>query len=645
MAQKTSFFNWGLSRSWLKRCWPLWTTYLAAWLIALPQSVPELRRYSDILSYTVNVNTNVVRLGQNMAEMSIFAGIIAAMLMYSYMYSSRSCGMMNALPVRRETVFTTAFITGLVPFIVADVIVIAAAWAVYARTGVVETKNIFLALGFAVMGNIAFYGFAAFCAVLTGSLVVLPVVYLVLGCAAAVVELGVQSVLGSLIYGFSAGRSCGTALSPIIAVIDNVSVGQETVYTMEGRYELTGDLIVNGTALMAAYCAAGLILAVCALFIYRRRDMERAGDVVAIPVLKPIFKYCMTFGCAIVLAISPELFGSGYTVRSAAATALVVLAMLLGGAFVGYFVSEMLMQKTLSVFRGKWRGFVVSCAVIIVLTLGAELDVTGYERRTPDPADVESVSFTYYGTDEKIRQPENIAGIVAFHEEVIAQKDINESAEDTQWLSIEYTLRSGKEMKRVYNIADDAENRADPDSNVRRLAAVLNTQEAVDYRIDFAHGRAVTPADVDYAVISGGYMDEDGEWKNVSAELTADEAARFYNECVVPDSKDSHMGYMWTVLDEEYFDTESYLGFDLQLRMVRGSIYDFTGMDSTYITIPIDAARCTAWIEENTDLPLMTLRESDPESAAEQLTRTVPTTETAIGVIGGADGPTAIFVK
>lgn len=645
MAQKTSFFNWGLSRSWLKRCWPLWTTYLAAWLIALPQSVPELRRYSDILSYTVNVNTNVVRLGQNMAEMSIFAGIIAAMLMYSYMYSSRSCGMMNALPVRRETVFATAFITGLVPFIVADVIVIAAAWAVYARTGVVETKNIFLALGFAVMGNIAFYGFAAFCAVLTGSLVVLPAVYLVLGCAAAVVELGVQSVLGSLIYGFSAGRSCGTALSPIIAVIDNVSVGQETVYTMEGRYELTGDLIVNGTALMAAYCAAGLILAVCALFIYRRRDMERAGDVVAIPVLKPIFKYCMTFGCAIVLAISPELFGSGYTVRSAAATALVVLAMLLGGAFVGYFVSEMLMQKTLSVFRGKWRGFVVSCAVIIVLTLGAEMDVTGYERRTPDPADVESVSFTYYGTDEKIRQPENIAGIVAFHEEVIAQKDINESAEDTQWLSIEYTLRSGKEMKRVYNIADDAENRADPDSNVRRLAAVLNTQEAVDYRIDFTHGRAVTPADVDYAVISGGYMDEDGEWKNVSAELTADEAARFYNECVVPDSKDSHMGYMWTVLDEEYFDTESYLGFDLQLRMVRGSIYDFTGMDSTYITIPIDAARCTAWIEENTDLPLMTLRESDPESAAEQLTRTVPTTETAIGVIGGADGPTAIFVK
>ncbi len=301
MARRTSFFNWGLSRSWLKRCWPLWTAYLAEWLIALPQSVPELRRYSDILSYTAAVNRSVVSFGQSMAQASIIVGIIAAMVMYSYMYSSRACGMMNALPVRRETVFTTAFVTGLAPLLLADVIIIGAVCAVYARTGVVETKNVFLALGFAVMGNVAFFGFATFCAVLTGSLVVLPAVYLVLGFAAAVAEYAVHVVLGSLMYGFNAGVSYGTALSPIVAVADNISVSQETVNTADGRYELTGGLVVNGTALIAAYCAAGLILAVCALFIYRRRDMERAGDVVAIPVLKPIFKYCMTFGCAMFL--------------------------------------------------------------------------------------------------------------------------------------------------------------------------------------------------------------------------------------------------------------------------------------------------------------------------------------------------------
>ncbi len=643
MARRTSFFNWGLSRSWLKRCWPLWTAYLAEWLIALPQSVPELRRYSDILSYTAAVNRSVVSFGQSMAQASIIVGIIAAMVMYSYMYSSRACGMMNALPVRRETVFTTAFVTGLAPLVLADVIIIGAVCAVYARTGVVETKNVFLALGFAVMGNVAFFGFATFCAVLTGSLVVLPAVYLVLGFAAAVAEYAVHVVLGSLVYGFNAGVSYGTALSPIVAVADNISVSQETVNTADGRYELTGGLVVNGTALIAAYCAAGLILAVCALFIYRRRDMERAGDVVAVPVLKPIFKYCMTFGCALVLAISPELFSGGYAVRPGAATALVVLAMLLVGAFAGYFVSEMLMQKTLRVFRGHWRGFAVSCAVIIALTLGAELDATGYERRTPDPADVESVSLTYYGEQVELSRPENIAAVVGFHEEVIAQKGANEGAADRQWLGVEYTLRDGKHMKRDYSIADGAENRTDPDSNIRRLGAVLNTQEAVDSRIDFARGRAVTPASIAYAAISGAYMDEKGEWRNVAAELTAEQAVQLYNECVVPDSKDSRLGHVWTVQDDEYFDTVGNLSLDIQLRMERGRINEYAMRDYAYITLTMDAARCAAWLEENTDLTLLPLRESDPDyAAAAQLP--VMTREAAIGVIGGADGPTEIFV-
>lgn len=643
MARRTSFFNWGLSRSWLKRCWPLWTAYLAEWLIALPQSVPELRRYSDILSYTAAVNRSVVSFGQSMAQASIIVGIIAAMVMYSYMYSSRACGMMNALPVRRETVFTTAFVTGLAPLLLADVIIIGAVCAVYARTGVVETKNVFLALGFAVMGNVAFFGFATFCAVLTGSLVVLPAVYLVLGFAAAVAEYAVHVVLGSLMYGFNAGVSYGTALSPIVAVADNISVSQETVNTADGRYELTGGLVVNGTALIAAYCAAGLILAVCALFIYRRRDMERAGDVVAVPVLKPIFKYCMTFGCALVLAISPELFSGGYAVRPGAATALVVLAMLLVGAFAGYFVSEMLMQKTLRVFRGHWRGFAVSCAVIIALTLGAELDATGYERRTPDPADVESVSLTYYGEQVELSRPENIAAVVGFHEEVIAQKGANEGAADRQWLGVEYTLRDGKHMKRDYSIADGAENRTDPGSNIRRLGAVLNTQEAVDSRIDFARGRAVTPASIAYAAISGAYMDEKGEWRNVAAELTAEQAVQLYNECVVPDSKDSRLGHVWTVQDDEYFDTVGNLSLDIQLRMERGRINEYAMRDYAYITLTMDAARCAAWLEENTDLTLLPLRESDPDyAAAAQLP--VMTREAAIGVIGGADGPTEIFV-
>ena len=52
---------------------------------------------------------------------------------------------------------------------------------------------------------------------------------------------------------------------------------------------------------MAVYAAFGLVLAALALLLFRRRAMERAGDAVAFDVLKPLFRFCMALGCAIVL--------------------------------------------------------------------------------------------------------------------------------------------------------------------------------------------------------------------------------------------------------------------------------------------------------------------------------------------------------
>ena len=629
MKQKTSFFNWGLCRSWLKRCWPLWAVYLALLLFALPQSVPEARHYTDKLFYAVEVNRSIVAVGISMAQTSIFVGIIAAMVMYSYMYSSRTCGMMNALPMRRETVFTTAFITGLAPFIIADIIAMGAAWALYARTGVVEAGNIFLALGYAVM------------------------------CTAAVVEVAVHDILGTIVYGYQSSEGLATVFSPIVAVMNSLSVSQETRFTAEGTYDLTGRLLVTGTPLMAAYCAAGLILSVCALLIYRRRDMERAGDVVAVPVLKPIFKYCMTFGCALVLAVSPSYIGTGTINASGMTAALTELALLLAGAFVGYFAAEMLMQKTLRVFRGHWCGFIVSGVIIIALTMAAELDLTGYERRTPAAGDVEWVRISNYSDDGRLSTPENIAAFVDFHREIIANKPVNEAADAHDGLTFEYRLKNGKIMTRAYNIAADAIDMADPYSNIRRLGDVMNLQEAVDYRIDFAKGRAVTSENVEYASIDGGYTDENGEWQTISLRLTPEQAAEFYNECVVPDSKDSHLGHVWPVRDDEYFDTMSYLGLQLELRreigtspnVVYNSNIDYVRTDYTYVNLTVDAARCVKWLEENSDIRLMTLREADPESAEAQLQwntvtmAQVPTRDSSVGIIGGADGPTAIFIS
>ena len=65
--------------------------------------------------------------------------------------------------------------------------------------------NLLIWLLTAVLSSLAFYGVAVFCAMLTGSLFILPLVYAVLSFAAWVAESCLHEILGALIYGFPNG--------------------------------------------------------------------------------------------------------------------------------------------------------------------------------------------------------------------------------------------------------------------------------------------------------------------------------------------------------------------------------------------------------------------------------------------------------
>ena len=74
--------------------------------------------------------------------------------------------------------------------------------------------------------------------------------------------------------------------------------------------------------------------------------------------------------------------------------AVLVIAMLPVGAFIGWFGSEMLMQKTLRVFSRGWKQYAAVCGALIVLALCAELDVTGYEKYVPPLDEIDYINFS-----------------------------------------------------------------------------------------------------------------------------------------------------------------------------------------------------------------------------------------------------------
>ena len=668
--QKTSFFNWGLSRSILKRSWPVWLAYFVLMLAVTAANLPyfNMSGITDVFAYSVDYNYSVISLGIGASQLNMVAGVVAAMTVYSFMYSSRTCGMINALPIRRETAYITAYITGLAPIVIADVLSVLAVWLIAGQTGLLYTSSLWTLAGFVLLSGVAFYSFASFCAVLTGNVFVLPAVYVVLGCVAFVVIGAVGELLSDVIYGmasnflYNGNAEFAYYLSPLVYVLDSkINIRRVTVYDEKGDSLYTGEFSVQGLDVLAVYCAVGLALCVCAVLIYRRREMERAGDVVAVPALMPVFKYCMTFGTALLFSLL--VYHNVLTnVPEGFATAVIIAALMLVGAAIGYYAAEMLMQKTLKVFNSKFTGLIVSCVILVLLTFAAELDVMGYETYVPAPEEIEKAELSAYGNETVVAEAENIAALINLHKDIIADKKLNEFAESRRYFDLTYTLKDGSIVSRSYRLSNDTEVLLDEDSNVYKLEALFSTQEAKAYYLGFeGKNYEVSARNVDSASVDGYYVvypdggEDRAEYRNVSFDLTKEQAAELY-ECILLDAKDSSLGSRWFVCDEEYYNTVSNLDFYINIkdRIWQQDMYGTRYSYYPYLSLPLtlDATRTMNWLKENTDLEPIPLAEADPEEAEEQLKPfrltkepATHTTAASIGIIGGADGPTAIFVS
>ena len=605
MKSKTSLFNKGVALNLLKRCWPLWTGYFVLLLLVTPA---VLSGRVDRLAPGEMLNYTLLNTGADVVYISMAVGVLAAMAMFNYLYSTKSCGMMNMLPLRRETMFLTAFLTGLVPMLAADVLVMLITAVLYGGR-LVYFKTLLLWLAMAVMGNISFYGFAVFCAVLTGNLVVLPVLYLVLNLTVYVAERAVRYLLSTFVYGMNASSCTLLVLSPIMELLNSLSVMPVNYIDAEGMVQVVANVYqVNGLGVLGIYCAAGLVCAALALLIYRRRQMERATDVVAVPVLKPVFKYCMTFGTAVVLAYVVYAWLVSGNVSGLAA-ALLVLLLLLVGAVMGYYAAEMLMQKTLKVFPGKWKCCLVSCLILAVLTMAWEFDLFGYERRVPEADQVESAWLVQNNTG--LTEPENIQALTQLHQSFVDNKAENESAEERYTVTVRYMLKDGGTLVRCYPIRYDQEALNDPDSDIRRYEALENVEEARINRV--VPPFPVTITNISYGDVYMSWLDEEGYYQGENLSLTDEQVFALY-QCILKDLEAGTAGRYWVGESDAYLDTVS--NIDINLEFVTG-----TGEDQKwsyiYESLCLDEENAMNWIRENTDFTVLTQRDLQREESGE----------------------------
>ena len=628
MKSGISFFNSGIAKNYLKRFWALWTAYLGILIFALPVNALNAAPAAEGMRRAMLIENAVLYSGINMVYISAAFCAAAALAVFSFMYTKRSCGMINSMPVRRETMFSTAVISGLGPMLTADVLVFAATALIFAARGEAKTEALVLWLALTVMGNVTFFGIAVFSAMLTGSALIMPLVYGIVNFAAFVAESEISWLLSKLVYGFSTVGQRLSFLSPIVKISEVLSVIRGKWSEASQTYT---EFSVTGMGYIAAYCVAGLALLALSLLLYRRRNMERAGDTAAYAPLRALFKYCMTFGTAPIFAVT--VFEGFFEKNFSGFTATVILTVFMViGAFIGYFGARMILEKTMNVFRCDWWGYVICACALIVAVFACDFDLVGYETKLPDASEVEEVAI-----GNVFAEPENIERAIALHKIFIENKSANEANHDyAQTVNFSYRMKDGSVIRRRYQMEENALTANDESSAYSLYAELQNTSEGRRQRCELAlpmSRETFATCEIQYMVPTGGANDSD--YRVESMLLNMDEALALY-ACVIEDAENARIADFSSRYSREYFEKKTNVNIYFETsKEVEGEEYRWRHDGITY-TVQLNSEKTLEWLSENTDIEIVPLKEVNPDGYKQASGETV--------IIGGADGPTAMFV-
>lgn len=616
MRSRTSFFNPGLAKSLAKRFWPLWLGYLAVLMLALPIN---LSTYYNNIYGSGDLNYWILDQGRTGVLYVAAAALLFAMAGFSHLYRKRDCGLINSLPLRRETVFSTLCITGLLALVSAALLTALAALLMLSGIGAGHAPYVGLWLAMNLLAVLAFYGLAVFCAVLTGSVLAVPVLYLAAGVAAYGLEAMARALMSNLIYGYTYSDAAFTFLSPLVMISEKLTLqpGSVAVSGLTAVYDTSyTSPQLQGLGVLGAYAGVGVALLLIALFLYRRRAMETAGDVIAVKLLRPLFKYSASVAAALALTylvVEVTLHNS----LSGRGTFIVSLLMLLLGAAAGYYGAEMLLQKSLRVFRTRAWGLAGVCAVLLVFAGVCRFDAFGYEKALPQREEIQAVRLISDWRGLGTEDPEAIDLYLAAHRLALENKEHNQSAAVCRDLRFEYLLKDGSRFRRYYKV-DGSVDWVDAGNSELALAQDFCALPAVKQ----AQQRAYIPVQQD--TLYQSYVnvalpipgDPNGGVNGYNVSLTAEQALALYNQCILPDMADSSLDTNWLIRNQAYWENMSNLDIVIITQVTRvseGAVYEIAGPFSKedshsfprsdqYISVTLDARRTLAWLRENLDL-------------------------------------------
>ena len=528
MDRKISFYNKTIFKKNITLYWPIWGIYTLVLLCSLPGIL--WLEYNTLRVYGLTSYEKVVRLC-NVLESEDFhiwmiaiTAVFTGMAVFHYMYNAKSANMIHSLPTNRTELFGTNMLSGLTFLAAPQVLTFVVSVLVCLCAGVTRVEYLALWLLFVLATDIIAFSIVVFCVMFTGQMIALPVYVVIVNSLAFVIG-GLMDIMVSIhSYGVD-GTSRGIDtivkwLSPLVCYLD--SVGLSTVYTVNGQNQIEG-MRLNGIECILIYLVMSIVLYLTAYFIYQKRHIEQAGDLITVKAVKPLFRWgvsvCAGIYGAIFVSLIFELFG-----RYVDAFSFVLIMVVLGMLF--YFLADMLVRKSFHVFeRQNWFRAGICCVVVLVSYIALYGYAEYAERKVPKAEDVVSVEVNM---DYSLRD-QDPEWVTAVHQKIIDNlsyiEDINNQniyiGKEQETINFSYLLEDGTYMHRYYVVPMDdgigkeilntfIEQENNPEQFLKRIFGNdYKSTQAMQYgEVEYAYFKYNADETIDETVFSSAHLEE-----------------------------------------------------------------------------------------------------------------------------------------
>lgn len=410
--------------------------------LAVPFTVLE-RNVESLIKYQRYVAMSSI-LPQALLIVAVLAVVIGALVL-RYMQTSKSVTLLHSMPFTRLQLYASNWLSGFILLIIpilANFLILVSLFVFTKYGQIMQIEILWKWLAIVSMTSVSLYSISVMVGCFTGSSIAQIVFTYILNLLPVAAIAGVYYTLLGMLYGLR--------LNFDDTLIENVAKIMPITQMFDAyswKVEMIGKVAIINLVIVVLSVVIGY-------FVYKFRNLEKAGDVISNGVLKPIFKYGVTVCTMVLGTVYVKMLFNEYDIN---------FLWYIVFALIGYVIAQMLLIKSFRILK-YWKGFVGYVAVLGLLVLGIKLDVIGYETRVPDVDDVEMAVVDYYYSSKYFREADveqrddvnilkekaNIEKVTKLHQYLINNR--LEDKEYTRTIQIGYKLKNGRFIEREYEV-------------------------------------------------------------------------------------------------------------------------------------------------------------------------------------------------